>query len=508
MEQAIPSNWEERENLREKGQFWTPDWVADAMVQYVAKDTTLVFDPATGRGAFWAALQRQFPDCRFLGTDIDQEVLQDSIYQQAGCVVELRNFIKNPPTQRFNGIVANPPYVRHHRLDEHTKLQLRKMTAKVAGLSIDGRAGLHVYFLIQALGMLERGGRLAFIVPADTCEGKFANKLWTWVAENFRIECVATFAEEAAPFPKVDTNALIFFIRNQEPIENFTWVKVQKRGNALCQFVRNQFRPLSSQSAVHSVIRSLAEALEVGFSRPQNHAPSSRYRLSDFATVMRGIATGANEFFFLTSQQVSDLELPRRYFKKAIGRTRDVSGAVLTENDLEILDQSGRPTWLLALEEPFESLPKKIQSYLNSGEGLGLPKRALIGQRKPWYKQEKRPVPEMLFAYLGRRSTRFILNEAKIVPLHCLHCVYTYEKNSRQVKALWQALNHPDTLANLQFVSKSYGSGALKAEPQNLAKLPIPDHIVEKFGLLPRQTHSDKQMRLFQEPAAEYQAKN
>ena len=41
------------------------------------------------------------------------------------------------------------------------------------GVILDGRAGFHVYFLIRALTLLEENGRLAFIMPADTCEGKF-----------------------------------------------------------------------------------------------------------------------------------------------------------------------------------------------------------------------------------------------------------------------------------------------------------------------------------------------
>jgi adenine-specific DNA-methyltransferase len=160
------------------------------------------------------------------------------------------------------------------------------------------------------------------------------------------------------------------------------------------------------------------------------------------------------------------------------------------------LNEIGRPTLLLSVEKPLELLPGSVRHYLQMGGELGLPQRALIRQRKPWYKQEKRAVPELLFAYLGRRSTRFIKNEASVLPLHCLHCVYTHSKNPQQIHALWQALNHPDTLANLHFVSKSYGSGALKAEPQNLAQLPIPDHIVEKFGLLPQAASASKQMAL------------
>jgi hypothetical protein len=48
------------------------------------------------------------------------------------------------------------------------------------------------------------------------------------------------------------------------------------------------------------------------------------------------------------------------------------------------------------------------------------------------------------------------------------------------VRELWQALNHPDTLANLAFVGKSYGGGALKVEPRQLDALEIPQHVLDR----------------------------
>ena len=177
--QKLPTEWNEREILRDKGQFWTPSWVADAMVAYVSQNTDLVFDPATGRGAFYEALLKlNKPKVSFFGTDVDIEVLEDEIYNHKNCFVEKRDFIKNPPQRKFKAIVANPPYIRHHRIDDETKILLKQLSASITGDTIDGRAGYHIYFLIQALNLLEQDGKLAFIMPADTCEGKFAKNLW------------------------------------------------------------------------------------------------------------------------------------------------------------------------------------------------------------------------------------------------------------------------------------------------------------------------------------------
>ena len=199
---------------------------------------------------------------------------------------------------------------------------------------------------------------------------------------------------------------------------------------------------------------------------------------------MRGIATGGNEFFFLTREQLSSHNLPERFFRRAIGRTRDCPASRLKPADLDRLEGAGRATWLLNLtDEAGGKLPQPLQAYLEIGEQAGLPDRSLIKTRRPWYKMEKRTPPPILFAYLGRRDCRFILNEAGVVPLTGFLCVYPWDTTQAEVKKLWRVLNHPDTLANLSFVSKSYGGGALKTEPRQLDQLEIPQSVLDEVGL-------------------------
>lgn len=495
--QKLPADWNEREKLRDKGQFWTPYWVAEAMVSYVAQDTELIFDPATGRGAFFDALIKlNRPNISYFGTDIDPEVLTEDIYSNSSCRVELRDFIKNPPQRKFKAIVANPPYIRHHRIDKETKRFLRKLCASITGFAIDGRAGYHIYFFLQALSHLETDGKLAFIMPTDTCEGTFAQKLWHWISEKYCIECVVAFDEKATPFPNVDTNAMIFLIKNAKPNKKLFWVKAnQAYSDDLLQFVSSGFKKQELET-IEITNRHLEEALETGLSRPEQKNNGFKFHLNDFAKVMRGIATGANEFFFLTRQQVNELEITENFFKIAIGRTRDVDGNIITINDIKLLENKNRPTCLFSING-HSKFTKAVSDYLKVGEKLELPNRSLIKQRKPWYKMEERKVPPLLFAYLGRRNTRFIKNEAGALPLTSFLCVYPIFDDKEYIDNLWQALNHPDTLNNLQLVGKSYGSGALKVEPRNLERLPIPEHIAERFNIIRPHKTSNKQIELF-----------
>lgn len=498
----IPTSSQAREKLREKGQFWTPDWVAEAMVAYVLtdKDNTL-FDPAVGAGVFFRAAKTIANEKGLIvslsGMDIDPNVLKEALQygltQEDICEVTIGDFIFQSPQIKLPAIVANPPYIRHHRLSVDVKEKLKRLSQQTIGKILDGRAGLHIYFLIRALSLLEKNGRLAFIMPADTCEGKFAKDLWHWIETNFLLEAVITFTPEASPFPNVDTNPLIFFIRKAEPQKKFLWVKCcEPQTEILKLWVQSSFMDLPGRGLVVTK-RELSEALDTGLSRPYNPDKASRYVLGDFAQIIRGVATGANEFFFMTYEQVQKIGIPDHYFVRAIGRTRDVSSEEITLDTLEFLEKKGRPTFLLALNnEPFENYPENLKKYLKNGETLGLPQRPLISQRKPWYKTESRIAPPFLFAYLGRRNVRFILNTAKIIPLTVFLCVYPKNNDKESIERLWKILSHPDTIANLSIVGKSYGDGAVKVEPRSLEKLPIPNNVIECSGM-------STQMRWFED---------
>ncbi|KKS65863.1 MAG: N6 adenine-specific DNA methyltransferase [Parcubacteria group bacterium GW2011_GWA1_42_7] len=487
--QKLPTNWDQREKLRDKGQFWTPAWVADAMVAYVAQGADLVFDPGVGKGAFYDSLKKLDRKTKFYGTDIDPTIIDEAKSEgifDDNSKVEVRDFILNPPQKLFKAIVANPPYIRHHRLSLEQKNQFRKISLVNLGSTLDGRAGLHIYFLIQALTLLDKGGRLAFIMPADTCEGVFSKKLWSWISKKYCIDGVITFEHKATPFPGVDTNAVIFLVKNEKPKEKITWAKcLSPQDKGLFEFLKNDLVGKSYKD-IDIYERDLMEALSVGLSRAPRTDHDYEFTLTDFARVVRGIATGANEFFFLTREKAKEAGIPDKYFIPAVGRTRDAEGSYLTKDSLLKLEGKGRPTLLFFPNgSRWDDMPETVKTYILNGEKAGLSKRALISTRQPWYKMEVREIPIFLFSYLGRRNARFIKNEAGIVPLTGFLCVYPRSNDAEYIKKLWTILQDPNTIANLQLVGKSYGSGAIKVEPRSLERLPISSNLVHELGLKP-----------------------
>lgn len=482
-----------REELREKGQFWTPEWVAKAMIEYVSQKHHEILDLGIGKGAFFTALQETHKDSfnrySYYGIDIDESLIDliksKEIYNPKNHTMEVRDFIFYPPTRKFEAIISNPPYIRHHRLSLETKNKLKQMSQKITGKVIDGRAGIHIYFLIQALSLLKKNGRLAFIVPADTCEGVFAKKLWTWITDSFCLEAIISFAPEATPFPGLDTNAFVFLISNKKQRDKIVKIRCISLSNEdLYQYIKSGLKKGRPSLVTDEV--DIKQALKIGLSRDTNNYVEEKYKLSDFASVMRGIATGANDFFVMSKKQINENKIEEKYFIRCVGRTRDIEGNEITNKDLEKIEQKGRPSFLLSLDgNEISDYPEVLRNYLHQGEKKGLNEKALISTRKPWYKMEKRQVPTFLFAYLGRRNSRFIRNKTKAVPLTSFLCVYPLTKEGSYIEKLWQVLSHKDTLKNLTYVGKSYGSGAIKVEPRALEQLPLPSALLKKLSLTP-----------------------
>ncbi|MBO0858389.1 MAG: N-6 DNA methylase [Chloracidobacterium sp.] len=497
--QKLPSDWTAREALREKGQFWTPQWVAEAMIAYcLAGAAESVFDPAVGAGAFFIAAKKIAEKKRrrinLFGAELDRDALRQGETNGllAGDLeqVMVGDFVLRPPDGRFPAIVANPPYIRHHRLPPSIKEPLRAFGAELIGKKLDGRAGMHVYFLLRALQLLSDGGRLAFIVPADTCEGVFAKTLWRWIAGRYRLDAIITFAPAASPFPNVDTNPIILLIRNARPESRFLWAQCRSAGSeALREWIDAGFDPVSTNElTIHD--RDLQEGLDSGLSRPRYERSDDGISLATFARVMRGVATGANDFFFLTRRRANELKIPTEMLLPAIGRARDAVTEEITHDTLRRLEDADRPTLLFAPDgRALGDFPEAARDYLREGRDADLYKRPLIAMRRPWYKMEIRKPPPLLFAYLGRRKTRFIRNLAGVIPLTSFLCVYPHREDADSIDRLWQALKHPDTIKNLALVGKSYGAGAIKVEPRALERLPIPDHVVAELSLAPARSH-------------------
>lgn len=452
--------------------------------------TSRLLDPAIGPGALAAACRDlATEDLKVKAFEVDESVLSfehsnEGFAKNQILELTLSSFIEDRANFKVGAIIANPPYLRHHKITPEIKNRCQEIVQTEFGIKIDARAGLHIYFLVKSLGHLSEGGRLVFLLPADTFEGVFANSLWTAISKRYKIDGVITLSSDVAAFPGVDTNALIVSISKNSPDEKMTWTcwageNRETFAPAVAAAFAGDFDSAREFGLVSESV-SIQTAITRGFTRSQTQPDVEGLPFTQIARAVRGIATGGNDYFAFTRSRIAEHNLDLADFVRTIVRVRDVPGGELTSDDLEELDRGGRPTYLLSIDSKTK-MTNEIKNYLQLGEDSGLSKGALVSARKHWYFMEKREHVPILFAYLGRRNTRFIRTRCDVSPLTGFLCVYPLA--GIDTDKLWVALNHPSTILELAKVGKSYGDGAIKVEPGGLRKLIVPFPALEAAGL-------------------------
>jgi hypothetical protein len=451
-----------------------------------------ILDPSVGPGALLAACSREVSS---LGStfafEIDRNVLgigdeSPSIFPSR-LITKLRieDFIHADVSERFDAIIANPPYLRHHRIPQRTKAMCQAISKEVIGTGLDARAGIQVFFLLKALSVLKSGGRLSFILPSDVVEGVFAQDLWKGISSRFRIRGALTFEDGACAFPGVDTNAFILFLEHSPPLESYSRLYWSgSDGDELREAIGSwEQGDSSTNQSLRVETRNVVRGVEQGLTRRGVNAAQEGIPFVDLARVVRGIATGDNSYFAFTSQRIEETGLSQEFFVRCIGRTRDLLSPRVDKRLLETLDRKGRETYLLTIDE---ETPKSraLSRYIKFGEERGVSDGALVRARSTWFAVERRTPPPILFTYLGRRDNRFVANPAGVVPLTGFLCVYP--KRGVPTQQLLQSLNHQATWECIRDIGKSYGGGAVKVEPGNLRRLIIPKVALEASGLISR----------------------
>jgi SAM-dependent methyltransferase len=483
---------------RQIGQFWTDEHIAEWMVAWLLQaHPRFLADVGCGAGNFLlkaAQLSNGNTGApQLYGCDISPLLLNVTLAafltrpgdKHLGLPeLAVRNYLEAPLPPGMDAVICNPPYTRHHQIAPALKDALQAFFKSCLRLDVSRQGTLAFYFLLKLIAEMPDSGRAAVIVPMEVLDARYGRAAKRAICEHTTLTAIVHFAPQMNAFHKVDVGASILLFKKgyeqQNQVRHLTLHALPMTEDLLECLGCSENRELTFGSLV---IQPQADLLDVPkwFSVATPKAANPEWGdsglvvpLKALAKVVRGIATGANEFFALPAQEVRQRAL-EPYVVRTLQRNREVQEIVLDEADWQALAEDGKRVWLLYLNGEVVSGHPQLAAYLTEGEAQGYHRRSLVQTRRKWYMMEQLAVPPIFFTILTRGNPRFILNRANVRPLNMFSLIYPnwHVTQAGATEMLWALLNSNFSLSRLHSVSRTYGGNTLKVEPRELDNLPV-----------------------------------
>lgn len=472
------------------GQFSTPRNLADEILEYskelnVAKKIKF-FDPAVGTGSFYTGLLNAYGQDveSALGFEIDEDyyrVGKDTWKSYEKLQIIHGDFVQAKPEElnrKFNLLVCNPPYTRHHQINSEMKLQLKELVNHKFPYKLSGLSGLHIYFMLLSNEWMEKDGVSIWLVPSEILEVNYGKIIKEYLLNDVELLRIHFFDKSDVQFSDALVSSCVIAFRHVKPDKN-KQVEFSSGGSLLS--------PSTSRSITKSDLRLSDKWSRYLINQPDNKPNLNKpfgkqYFLGDYFDVKRGIATGDNNFFVLDKDEAQSLGIPKKYLRNILPSSRYLSNGVITMDNDGYLDTEKKLVLLdidLSLDEIKLSYPK-LHDYLISGIEGGVSVKYLTSRRKPWYSQEKRNPPEYFVRYMTReneglnKKSILIKNEADAVATNTYLMIYKKLQppldSDVANETIWTKLIEKLS-ENISSLGRTYGGGLVKFEPSELKQV-------------------------------------
>lgn len=417
------------------GQIFTKDIVADYMASlFTIKDDTWVLDPCFGEGAFLYALQKT-KKYHVVGYEIDKRLYNATKGKFPEYILKNADFLQIDNKKTYDGIIMNPPYVRHEKINDLSEFGVCKDVLNQNDIfeHLPATANLYMYFIIKAVSLLKQNGEIVVIFPESWLKARngdgFSSALHRDCSIERRIHISGAVFEESA---MVDVLIL----------------KLRKDGK--------------NRTAPPEYIRLYDGKLEECEKKQVNIEINFHTPFSAIGKVRRGLTTGCNSMFINP-----DLSHGAGYTCPIISSPKQIEGfstkGALFDELLVVNTENIEDTGIISFIADWE---KKI---LKEGKPKTFVKK--IKERKEWYKLNIFDCHGIIFSYFVRNDMKFVYNDTDKVIRDNFYVLYPEIDNW----ICFSLLNNLYTYYQLECVGKKYGAGLLKIQRYDIENLHFPN---------------------------------
>ncbi len=435
----------------------------------------------------------------------------------------------------FNAVVGNPPYTRlmdYKKTGIDTKNLREKALKDLSGkylANISGNAGIHAYFFVHGTKFLLNDGYFGFIVSNSWMDVDYGKGLQEFFLKKYKIIAILESKVERW-FEEADINTciiilqkcssknergnnLVRFVYIKKPLRHFIppaqdiWEKQIDRLNAIDKLKKTilAHNEIYENDELRIFPKSQKELWEEGYDEIKEEYVGAKWGkylraqqiffrimekgkgkfvpLKDIANVRRGFTTGANEFFYLTEEEIKRKGIEKEFWMHkdekgkwvpnyVIKSPRECKSIVVNPDDLKY-------RVLMIHKDKNDLKGTKVLKYIKAGERKGYNERPTCASRKRWYDLGKWEKPDLLWsdAYNDRYG------------------IYDAQKNWADKRFFYIYINKKSTFLNLYSYLNStiiplhieidgilnLGQGAVYTNVYQLELLKVPFKINKKI---------------------------
>lgn len=441
---------------KDLGSYYTPPAVVHALVSWAMRGdlSGSVLDPACGDGRFLAGLEDA------VGVDVDPVAAAEASRRVKAGIRTADFFAWAPHTnRRFAAAVGNPPFIRYQRFTGRARHRALEYCA-AQGVKLSGLCSSWAAFVVGASRLLKRGGRLAFVVPAEIGHAVYARDVVRYLLRSFeRVEVIAV-REKLFPDLSEDcwllrasgfgghSDAIHFVRLDSLPVEESSWdfepVSVDELGRW-----GFRLRALLVPSPIRAAYLEIAVA-------------TAASRLGTVARIGIGYVTGANDFFHLRPSTAAALGIPKDVLRVSVRSNRDLVVDDVDEDVVRRWSEEDRPVFLLNLAGVTE-LPRAVKAYLDCEAGQAASKTYKCRNRQPWFAVPDVQTPHAFLSIMSGHGPRLVGNSAGVTCTNSVHAVHFHdEADLTRYLANWR---NALTTLSCELEGHALGGGVLKIEP-------------------------------------------
>lgn len=363
----------------------------------------------------------------------------------------------------FDCVVGNPPYTRQEEIAliepqdrEYKGKLIDKALQDINGrklADIPRRAGIYAYFFVHGAKFLRNGGRFGFVVSESWLDVDYGKGLQEFFLKNYKIIAIIGSKVERW-FEDADINTcivilekcsgddkrrerhdnLVRFVYLKKPLRYFIppaqdiWEKQVARINAIKdRFIKTVLahNDLYEGEDFRIFPKRQKELWEEGYDAEERkytgakwgkymRAPDIFFKilekgkgklvpLKQIAEVRRGFTTGANEFFYLTEEEIKRRGIEKEFWMHkekgkwvpnyVIKSPRECKSIIVKPQDLKY-------RVLMIHKDKKDLRGTKVLRYIRDGERKGYHLRPTCASRERWYDLGEREPAKINVNYL------------------------------------------------------------------------------------------------------------